>query len=82
VRKEQAFVAVVGMRADARTRAAGELERLLSFYELPVLAYLRNTQLYVQAAANGLTLFDLSPARAEKDLEQWQPIVDWVNRPV
>jgi chromosome partitioning protein len=80
VRKEQAFVAVVGMRVDARTRAAGELERFLSSYDLPVLAYLRDTQVYVQAAANGLTLFDLSASRAEKDLEQWQPIVDWVNK--
>jgi len=80
VRKAQAFVAVIGMRVDARTRAAGELERFLSSYELPVLAYLRDTQLYVQAAANGLTLFDLSRARVGKDLEQWQPIIDWVGR--
>ena len=80
VRKEQAFVAVVGMRVDARTRAAGELERFLSSYELPVLTYLRDTQLYVQAAANGLTLFDLTESRAEKDLAQWQPIIDWVNQ--
>ena len=80
VRKAQAFVAVIGMRVDARTRAAGELERFLSSYDLPVLAYLRDTQLYVQAAANGLTLFDLSASRAEKDLEQWQPIIDWVNQ--
>jgi chromosome partitioning protein len=80
VRKAQTFVAVIGMRVDARTRAAGELERFLSSYDLPVLTYLRDTQLYVQAAANGLTLFDLSTARAEKDLEQWQPIIDWVNQ--
>jgi len=80
VRKEHAFVAVVGMRVDSRTRAAGELERFLASYELPVLAYLRDTQLYVQLVANGMTLFDLSPARAEKDIEQWQPILDWVNQ--
>ncbi len=80
VRKAHTFVAVVGMRVDARTRAAGELERFLGAYELPVLAYLRDTQLYVQLVANGMTLFDLSPARAEKDIEQWQPILDWVNQ--
>ncbi|WP_153111466.1 ParA family protein [Propionivibrio limicola] len=79
VRKERAFVAVVGMRVDPRTRAAAELERFLSAYDLPVLAYLRNTQLYVQLAANGMTLFDLSAARAAKDLAQWQPIIDWVD---
>lgn len=78
VRKEKAFVAVIGMRVDARTRAAAELERFLSSYELPVLACLRDTQIYVQAAANGMTLFDLSPARAARDIEQWRPIIDWV----
>lgn len=79
VRKEKAFVAVIGMRVDARTRAAGELERFLSSYDLPVLAYLRDTQLYVQTAASGMTLFDLSRTRAEKDLAQWQPIIDWAQ---
>jgi chromosome partitioning protein len=44
-----------------------------------VLTYLRNTQVYVQATAAGMTLFDLPPARAERDLAQWQPIIDWVE---
>lgn len=79
VRKERIRVAVVGMRVDARTRAAGELERFLASYELPVLSYLRDTQLYVQLAANGMTLFDLSAARAEKDVAQWRPVIDWVD---
>ena len=79
VRKERTFVAIIGMRVDPRTRAAGELDRFLASYDLPVLTCLRDTQLYVQLAANGMTLFDLSPARAGKDREQWQPIIDWVD---
>ena len=79
VRKGKADVAVIGMRVDARTRAAGELERFFATFELPVLAYLRNTQIYVQAAAAGLTLFDLPPSRAERDIEQWQAIIAWAE---
>ena len=79
IRKGRADVAVIGMRVDARTRAAGELERFFASLELPVLTYLRNAQAYVQASAAGLTLFDLPPSRVERDLEQWQPIIDWVN---
>ena len=79
VRKERTFVAVIGMRVDPRTRAAGELDRFLASYDLPGLTCLRDTQLYVQLAANGMTLFDLSAARAEKDLAQWQPVIDWVD---
>lgn len=80
VRSETTFVAVVGMRVDPRTRSAAELERFLAKFDLPVLAYLRNTQLYVQTAMNGMTMFDLSASRAARDMEQWQPILEWVNR--
>ncbi|RTL48229.1 MAG: ParA family protein [Rhodocyclaceae bacterium] len=81
IRKHQAYVAVVGMRVDARTRAAAQLERFLESQGLPVLAYLRDTQTYVQAAAHGLTIFDLSPSRAGQDQAQWQPLLDWVEGP-
>ena len=34
---------------------------------------------YVQATAAGMTIFDLPPSRAERDLEQWRTIIDWVE---
>ena len=80
VRKGKADVAVIGMRVDARTKAASELERFFATFDLPVLAYLRDTQVYVQAIAAGMTIFDLPPSRAERDLEQWQAIIDWAER--
>ena len=80
VRKGRADVAVIGMRVDPRTRAAAELERFLDSFQLPVLAYLRDTQRYVQAAAHGMTLFDLTPSRVAQDLEQWQPIISWADQ--
>ena len=82
IRKHEAYVAIVAMRVDARTRAAGELERFLDGVGLPVVAHLRDTQNYVQAAAHGLSIFELPPRRVEKDIEQWQPLLDWVRRPV
>lgn len=82
VRKHAAFVAIVAMRVDARTRAAAELERFLEGRGLPVLAHLRDTQNYLQAAALGLSLFDLPPSRVEKDIEQWRPLLEWAQRPL
>ncbi|PKO93279.1 MAG: cobyrinic acid a,c-diamide synthase [Betaproteobacteria bacterium HGW-Betaproteobacteria-10] len=79
VRKGKVDVAVIGMRVDARTRAASELERFFATFDLPVLAYLRDTQVYVQASGAGMTIFDLPPARAERDLAQWRAIIDWVE---
>jgi chromosome partitioning protein len=79
VRKGKTDVAVIGMRVDARTRAAGELERFFATFDLPVLTYLRDTQTYVQATAAGMTIFDLPPSRAERDLEQWRAIIEWAE---
>lgn len=79
VRKHPGFVAVVGMRVDARTLAARELERFLGGLNLPVLAHLRDTQNYVQAAAHGMTIFDLPAYRASQDWEQWQPLLQWAE---
>ena len=79
MRGQRNRLAVVGMRVDARTRAAAELERFLADLGLPVLAFLRDTQNYVQAAAHGMTIFDLSLSRSAQDRAQWQPIIEWIG---
>jgi len=73
-------VGVVGMRVDARTRAAEQLHRFVEGLSLPVLGYLRDTQNYVQLAAHGLTLWDVAPSRVEKDLPQWDDLLAWVGK--
>jgi chromosome partitioning protein len=79
VRKNRGFLGIVGVRVDARTRAAATLSAFLSQFGLPVLSYLRDSQIYANAAFNGLTVFDLPPSVAERDLLQWEPILAWVD---
>ncbi len=79
VRKGRAFVGVVGMRMDPRTRAALTLEQFLKGLDLPVLAYLREAQIYVNAAFEGRTLFDLPPSLAQRELEQWAYLLNWLD---
>lgn len=78
-RKGQLSVGVVAMRFDARTRSASELDRFLEQAEVPVVAHIRNTQVYVQLAARGLTLFDINPNPVASDLEQWEPLIHWLD---
>lgn len=78
--KEGGRVGVLGMRVDARTRAAEQLQRFVEDLGLPVLGFLRDTQNYVQLAAHGLTLWDVAPSRVAKDVEQWQSLIEWVER--
>lgn len=78
--KNDGSVGVLGMRVDARTRAAEQLQRFVEGLGLPALGFLRDTQNYVQIAAHGATLWDVAPSRVEKDVEQWQPLIEWVQR--
>jgi chromosome partitioning protein len=73
-------IGIVGMRVDERTRAAEQLRNFVEGTGLPVLGYLRDTQNYVQLAARGLTVFDLAPERAARDLTQWQAICRWLDQ--
>ena len=79
IRKNKAFVGIVGVRVDPRTKAAATLEAFLGQFDLPVLSYLRDSQIYPNAAFNGLSIFDLPPSLTERDVEQWAPILDWVG---
>jgi chromosome partitioning protein len=79
-RRGKAKIGVLGMRINTRTRAAEQLAHYVRSLDLPVLGYLRDTQNYVQLAAHGTTLWDVAPSRVEKDIEQWQDIVRWIEQ--
>ena len=72
-------VAVVGNRVDSRTLAAANLEKFMHSLQVPVLSYLRDTQYYVHMAAHGLSVFDITPSKVQRDLEQWVPICQWLD---
>lgn len=80
VRNSHCHIGVVGMRMSPRTRAATVLEEFLDTLGLPTLAYLRETQVYVNAAFEGKSLFDLPHHVAERELEQWEFMQDWIEK--
>jgi chromosome partitioning protein len=77
--RPRAKLALIGNRVRETTVAAEHLRRFLDALGVPVLAMLRDTQLYVQLAARGATLWDVAPSRAERDLAQWEPVVRWAS---
>ncbi len=78
-RKGRVQIGVVGMRMAPRTRAAVTLEQFLAQLDMPVLAYLRETQVYVNAAFEGKSIFDLPPYQSEHDIEQWATLLGWLE---
>jgi len=80
LRKGKTFLGIVGMRVDERTRAAATLEAFLKQFDLPVLTYLRDTQVYANAAFQGKTIFDLPHYLNQKDVDDWAPLLKWLDK--
>jgi chromosome partitioning protein len=75
-------IGLVAMRVREGTLSQQQLHQFIEQLGLPLLAELRDTQNYVQLAARGLTLWDIAPGRVARDLEQWQRLCAWLERPV
>jgi chromosome partitioning protein len=72
-------IGAVGMRIDARTNGAAVLRQWADAIGVPFIGTLRETQLYSRALERGLTMFDLPGTQAAADLQQWQPILQWLE---
>ena len=72
-------IAIVGMRTREGGLATDQLRGFLGTLAVPLLGFLRDTQNYVHLAAHGLTLWDVASSRFERDLEQWQPLTQWLD---
>ena len=73
VRKHKTFIGIVGMRVNPRTKRP-RLWKPSCPVQITGPDLLRDTQIYVNAAFNGLSLFDLPEYMSARDLEQWQPL--------
>jgi chromosome partitioning protein len=70
---------MVGMRVDARTKAAIQLEEFLASSGFPVVGFLRSAQVYLRSAEEGMSLFDMPPSRVTKDIQQWSKLLQWIR---
>lgn len=77
--RNQGRLAVVANRVRERTVAYGRLMRFLETLCIPFVTVLRDSQNYVHAAEWGVGLHELKPHRVQRDLEQWEPLIHWVE---
>ena len=80
VKEGKVSIGLVGMRVDARTRSSTELEEFIKEHDFPFVTNLRDTQVYVHAARDGLSVFDMPRSRVEQDWDQWRTLTRWIAR--
>jgi chromosome partitioning protein len=81
VRKNKRVVAVVGNRLRLNTRAATHLDMFFSGLGFPVVARLRDSQIYPTLAAEGATLVDAGGRRARDYIGEWEPLLRLAELP-
>ena len=77
---DKVAVGLVALRVKEHTHATGHLHEFLSTLKQAPITHLRDTQNYVHLAARGLTLWDVAAGRVERDLAQWLPLTEWLQR--
>jgi chromosome partitioning protein len=80
IRKNKRSVLFVGNRTRSRTRSALHLTDFLHDLRFPLVTSLRDTQQYVNAAAEGLGLFDYRSARVRPYQEEWEPLLSAIRQ--
>lgn len=80
ITRGQTRVALIANRVRENTRIYHALEDFLTEYDIPLLTHLRESQNYIRAAETGLGIFELAPSQVAVDVEQWDPVVEWLQR--
>lgn len=78
-RSEQKL-AIVANRVKVRTLSFEMLQRFLTSLRIPMIATLRDSQVYVHAAARGLGIAELPASLVRNDLAQMSAIMHWLDR--
>jgi chromosome partitioning protein len=80
VNRNEGKLAVVANRTRKNTKSLGRLMRFLDSLGIPIIAVLRDSQNFVQAAEKGIGMHEMRPpSRMRPDVEQLDNIINWLE---
>ncbi|MEJ2612288.1 MAG: ParA family protein [Candidatus Thiodiazotropha sp.] len=72
-------VGIVANRVRLNTRAFKLLQQTLTALDVPLVAFLRDTQNYVSASETGCAIVEQKTASMKKDQPQWDALIEWLE---
>ena len=81
IRREDNRIGVIANRVRRNTLTYQTLIRFLQTLGIPIVATIRDSQNYVRAAELGIGVHEMKSYVAAEDVEQWQPLVEWLEQP-
>ncbi len=82
VRREDNRLGVIANRVRRNTLTFQSLIRFLHTLGIPIVATIRDSQNYVRSAELGLGVHEMKQYVAREDVEQWAPLIAWLDQPV
>jgi chromosome partitioning protein len=70
-------IGIIGNRTRSGTRSLGHLRKFLDHLEIPLITFIKDTQLYVQAGSQGLGLVEFPAWMTGAEDEVWHRIREW-----
>jgi chromosome partitioning protein len=80
IRRDDDRIGVIANRIRRNTLTYQSLIRFLQTLGIPIVATIRDSQNYVRAAELGIGVHEMKSYVAQEDVEQWKPLVEWVDR--
>lgn len=78
--RQEQRIGVIANRVKKNTVMYQSLMRFLTTLQIPIVATLRDSQNYIRAAESGIGLFEMKSSLVREDLEQWQPLLQWLSQ--
>ncbi|MDH3354490.1 MAG: hypothetical protein OEL79_04665 [Chromatiales bacterium] len=79
VRNKSIKIGVVANRTRATTKVYDSLIRFLNSLDIEFIGALKDSQSYVHASQDGISVVELRNSLASKNKRQWNEIVNWIN---
>jgi chromosome partitioning protein len=79
IRREDNRIGVIANRVRRNTLTYQALIRFLQTLGIPIVATIRDSQNYVRAAEHGICVHEMKSYVAREDVEQWEPLIQWLD---
>jgi chromosome partitioning protein len=79
IRRSEKRLGIIANRVRSNTRVSQSLTRFLRSLDIPLIATLRDAQVYVRSAETGLGVYEMPRWQVQHDVPQWEQVLSWLE---
>lgn len=79
IRRSERRIGIIATRVRTNTRVSQALTRFLRSLDIPLIATLRDAQVYLRSAETGLGVYEMPRWQVQQDWPHWQQVLSWLE---